>query len=87
MLNSVPMTGLSGVSIGSHCIIFFLLFWNSVCCSLSSASKSALATAESWPASYRCRKLCHRVPEHDKSNGHRERYLALRDFTGSVLLK
>ena len=27
------------------------LFWNSVCCRLSTASKSALATAECWPAS------------------------------------
>ena len=48
------------------------LFWNSVCCMLNTASKSALATAEGWSVSTKWRKLCNRVLEHEKSNGHRD---------------
>ena len=32
--------------------------------------KSALATANGWPASANWRKLCNRVSEHENGNGH-----------------
>ena len=51
------------------------LFSNSVCCRIS-ASKSSLATVKGWPVSAKWRKLCNRVPEHEKSNEYRECYLA-----------
>ena len=51
------------------------IFWNSVCSRLSTAYKSVLTTAEGWPASANWLKLCNRVPEHPKSNGHRECYV------------
>ena len=60
----------------SLCCFRCKLFGSSVCCRLSSASKSALATAEGWPASANWRKLCNQVPEHENSNGHRECHLA-----------
>ena len=56
------------------------LFWNSVCCSLSTASKSAIATAEGCPAIANWWELCKRVPEYGKSNVHGECYLARREI-------
>ena len=56
------------------------LFWNSVCCRLSTAFKSTLATDECWPASTNWRKLCDMVSEHEKCNGHKEYYLAWREL-------
>ena len=43
---------------------------------LLQATKSELATAGGWPASANWRKLCNRVPEHEKCNGHGACYLA-----------
>ena len=63
------------------------LFWNSVCCSPCTASKSALATAEGWPACSNWRKLCNRVPEHEKSNGHSKCSLAWRELERRLLLQ
>ena len=56
------------------------LFWSSVCCMQNTVSKSALATAEGWPASANWRKSCNRVPEHEKSNGNMECYLTWREL-------
>ena len=64
----------------SLCCFPCRLFWNSVCCWLSSASKSALATGAGWPASAKWRNLCNRVPQREKSNWHRECYVAWREF-------
>ena len=50
-------------------------FWNNVCCRLS-ASKSALAKVEGWPASDKWRKLFNKILEHEKSNEHKKYYLA-----------
>ena len=64
----------------SLCCFTCRLFWNSVFCRLSSSSKSALATAEGWSVSAKWRKLCNRVLEHEMGNGHRQCYLAWREF-------
>ena len=55
-----------------------------VCCRLSAASKSA--TAEVWPACANRRRLRNRVLEHERSNGHRECYLARRELDRSLSL-
>ena len=49
------------------------LFWKNFCSKLN--SKSPLATAQGWPASANWQKLCNRIPDHEKSNEHRECYL------------
>ena len=79
MQNSIPEIGLSGVRIRTCYVVFFPcgLFWNNVCCRLS-ASNSALAAVEDWPANAKSQKLCNRVPEHEKSSGHRKCYLVWR---------
>ena len=60
------------------------LFWSSVG---HSSSKSALATVGGWPASALWRKLCNRVPEHERSNGHRQCYLAWRELERRLSLQ
>ena len=68
------------VSIRSHYAAFHAGYFGSAYCRLSTDSKSALATAEGWPASVNWRKLCNWVPEHEMSNAHRECYLAWREL-------
>ena len=68
----------------SLCCFPCRLFWNSVCCRLTIAFKSALATAEGWPANANWRKLCNGVPEHERSNWHRECYLAWHQYVFSL---
>jgi len=48
--------------------------------SKSKSSKSALANPDGYPASGKWRKLRERVPEHERSNVHRECYLAWREL-------
>ena len=54
---------------------------------MNTVSKSALATAKRWPASANWRKLCNRVPEHEKNNGRRECYLAWRELKRRLSLQ
>ena len=61
-------------------------FSKCVCCRLS-ASKSSLATVEGWQVSAKWQKLCNRVPEHEKSNGHRECYLAWQELERRLSLQ
>ena len=56
------------------------LFWNDVCCNISTSSKSALASPDGWSAAGKWGKLYNRIPEHEKSNGHRGCYLAWREL-------
>ena len=71
----------------SLCFFPCRLFWNSVCCGLNTVSKSTFDTAEGWPASAKWRNSCDSVPEHEKSNGHRECYLAWCEFQGRLSLQ
>ncbi len=50
MLTETNMSenGLPGVILNKHCTVFHVdrLFWNNVCCNISTASKTALSSAE-----------------------------------------
>ena len=56
------------------------LLWSSVSATTAASPKSALASPEGWPACKKWRKLFDRIPEHERSTGHRECYLAWREL-------
>ncbi|XP_013777812.1 zinc finger MYM-type protein 1-like, partial [Limulus polyphemus] len=61
------------------------LFWHKTVETSTSASMSALVSAEGWDANGKWQKLSHRIPKHEKDNGHRECDLAWRKLESYLL--
>ncbi|XP_061449442.1 calsenilin isoform X4 [Rhineura floridana] len=61
------------------------LFWHKTVKTSTSASKSALVSAEGWDSNGKWRKLSYRIPKHEKGNSHRECYLAWRELERRLL--